>query len=164
MISQKMQDAINNQIQAELASAYLYLSMAAYCEKENMKGFGQWLRVQYQEETGHAMKLLDYLLERGGQPLLKAIDAPPAEFGSWLSMFEKVLSHEQHVTALIHSLYEVALAERDYASQIFLQWYISEQVEEEASASEIVERLKMLQDNSGALFYLDKELGKRKED
>ncbi len=161
MISNKMQDAINNQVQAELASAYLYLSMAAYCESKNMKGFGHWLRVQYQEETGHAMKMVDYLLERGGQPVLKAIDAPPAEFGSPLNVFEKVLAHEQHVTSLINSLYEVALAEKDYASQIFLQWYINEQVEEEASASEILEKLKMLGDKSSAIVYLDKELGKR---
>jgi len=161
MISKKMQDTINNQVQAELASAYLYLSMAAYCEGKNMKGFGHWLRVQYQEETGHAMKLMDYLLERGGQPELKAIDAPPAEFGSPLNVFEKVLSHEQHVTSLIHSLYEVALAEKDYASQIFLQWFINEQVEEEASASEILEKIKMLGDKSSAIIYLDKELGKR---
>ena len=162
MISKKMQDAINDQVQAELASAYLYLGMAAYCEEKNLKGFGNWLRVQYNEETGHAMKLLNYLLERGGKVALKAIEAPAAEYGSPLNVFEKVLAHEEHVTARIHALYEVAVAEKDYASQIFLQWFITEQVEEEASASEVIERLKMLPENSsGGLLYIDKELGKR---
>lgn len=161
MISNKMQDAVNNQIQAEFASANLYLAMSAYCESSNLKGFAHWLRVQYQEETTHALKLFDYLLERGGQVKVQSIDAQAAEFGSPLNIFEKVLAHEQHVTALINQLYELAVAEKDYAGQVFLQWFITEQVEEEASASSILETLKMLPDKSGALLYLDKELGKR---
>lgn len=161
MISKKMQDAFDNQIQAELASAYLYLAMAAYCEAKNLKGFAHWLKAQYKEETGHAMKIFEYVLERGGQVALKAIEAPPAEFGSPAEVFAKVLAHEQHVTARINSLYELAAAEKDFASHIFLQWFISEQVEEEASASEIIEKMKIAGDKGSALMWIDKELGKR---
>jgi ferritin len=161
MISKKMQAAINKQIQAEFASAYLYLSMAAYCETQNLKGFAHWLKVQNQEETGHGMKLYDFLLERGGVVELQAIEAQPSEFASPADVFSKVLVHEQQVTALINSLYEAALAEKDYASQIFLQWFISEQVEEESNATLILEKLKMIPEKSGAIFQFDKELGKR---
>ncbi|MCX7780009.1 MAG: ferritin [Negativicutes bacterium] len=161
MISTKMQDAINDQIQAELYSAYLYLAMSTYCESQNLRGFAHWLKLQHGEETEHAEKLMDYLLERGGKVVLKAIDAPPAEFGSPLDIFAQVLAHEQHVTERIHKLYELALAEKDYAAQIFLQWFITEQVEEEATAGAILERLRMIPEKSGALLYIDKELGKR---
>lgn len=162
MISQKLQDAINNQIQAELYSAYLYLSMSAYSESKNLAGFAHWLKLQYQEETGHALKLIDYLQERGGKVELKRIDAPPSEFGTPLEVFEQTLAHEEHVTSLINKLYEIAVEEKDYAAQIFLQWFITEQVEEEASASAVVERLKIIGDKSpGGILYLDKELGKR---
>jgi ferritin len=162
VIGDKMQAAINNQIKAEFASAYLYLAMAAYCESKNLPGFAHWLRRQYHEENGHALKLCDHLLERGGQVVLQAIDAPPADFGSPVDVFAKVLAHEQLVTASINHLYETALAEKDYASQVFLQWYISEQVEEEASASAVLEKLRMLPpDKAGPLLYIDKELGKR---
>jgi ferritin len=161
MLSKKMEDAFNDQINAEMASAYLYLAMAAHCEDNNLKGFGHWLRAQNNEEVGHAMKIFDYVLERGGKVALKAIEAPAAEFGSPAEVFAKVLAHEQHVTARITSLYELAVAEKDYASQIFLQWFISEQVEEEASASEIIERMKLAGDKGSALVWLDKELGKR---
>lgn len=161
MISAKMQDALNRQIQAEFQSAYLYLAMSAYCESKNLKGFAHWLKVQYQEETGHALKILNYLLERGGVVELKAIEAPSAEFGSPAEVFEKVLAHEQHVTSLINKLYETAVEEKDLATQVFLQWFITEQVEEEASASDVLERIKMIGDRSSAILYLDKELGKR---
>ncbi|EAX46367.1 Ferritin, Dps family protein [Thermosinus carboxydivorans Nor1] len=161
MISAKMQDALNRQIQAEFQSAYLYLAMSAYCESKNLKGFAHWLKVQYQEETGHALKILDYLLERGGTAELKAIEAPSVEFGSPAEIFEKVLAHEQHITSLIHNLYETAVAEKDLATQVFLQWFITEQVEEEASASDVLERIKMVGDRSSSILYLDKELGKR---
>ncbi len=161
MLSKNMQDAFNNQIQAEMASAYLYLSMAADCAGKNLKGFGHWLRAQYNEEVSHAMKMFDYVIERGGQVVLQAIEAPPAEFGSPADVFAKVLAHEQHVTARINSLYELAVAEKDYASQIFLQWFISEQVEEEGSAGEIIERMKLAGDKGSALVWIDKELGKR---
>lgn len=161
MINEKMQNAINEQIQAEFQSAYIYLAMSAYCESQNLPGFAHWLKKQYEEETGHANKLLSYLLERGGSVQLKTIDAPEADYGSPIEVFEKVLAHEQHVTALINKLYEVALAEKDYAAQIFLQWFIEEQVEEEASASEVLEKLKMIGERAGGILYLDKELKKR---
>lgn len=162
MISQKLQDAMNSQIQAELYSAYLYLSMSAYCESKNLGGFAHWMKMQYQEETSHAMKFMDYLQERGGTVALKAIEAPPTEFGTPLEVFEQTLAHEIHVTNLINKLYESALEEKDYAAQIFLQWFINEQVEEEASATAVLERLKIIGDKStGAILYLDKELRKR---
>lgn len=162
MISQKLQDAMNSQIQAELYSAYLYLSMSAYCESKNLGGFAHWMKLQYQEETSHAMKFIDYLQERGGTVVLKAIEAPPTEFGTPLEVFEQTLAHEIHVTNLINKLYEAALEEKDYAAQIFLQWFINEQVEEEASATSVLERLKIIGDKStGAILYLDKELRKR---
>lgn len=162
MITKTVQDALNKQIQKELYSAYLYLAMAADCEARNLKGFASWLKVQNQEETSHAMKMYDYLLERGGAVALQAIEAPPSEFGSPIKMFESVLEHERHVTASINELYEVAGKEKDYATQVFLHWFISEQVEEEASASEVLEKIRMLGDR--ALVYLDKEMGKRGRD
>ena len=162
MLGKKMQDLMNTQIQAEFYSAQLYLAMSAYSESENYKGFANWLKVQYEEETSHGMKFLHYIVERGGEVELKAIEAPPVKYGSMLKMFEEVLAHEKKVTALINNLYEVALKEKDYASQIFLQWFITEQVEEEANASEIVAQLKMIGDKSvGGLFQLDHALGHR---
>lgn len=161
MISAKLQDAINNQIQAELDSAYIYLAMSVYSEEKNLKGFAHWLKAQYQEETGHAFKFLNYLVERNGTVKLQAIAAPAAEFGTPVEVFEKVLAHEIHITALIHKLYELAIAEKDYAAQIFLQWFIAEQVEEEGNALNILERLKMVGSSNGSLLYIDKELGKR---
>lgn len=164
MLSEKMQKLMNNQIQAEFYSAQLYLAMSVYSESENFKGFAHWLKVQYQEETSHGMKFLEHIVERGGEVELKSIDAPPVKFGSMLKLFEEVLAHEKKVTAMINNLYETALKEKDYASQIFLQWFISEQVEEEANASEIVAQLKLIGDKSiGGLFQMDHALGHRKE-
>lgn len=161
MISNKLQDAINNQIQAEMDSAYIYLAMSVYSESKNLRGFAHWLKTQYTEEMSHAFKLLDYLTERGGTVTLKAIPAPAEEFGTPVEVFEKVLAHEVHVTSLITKLYELAIAEKDYAAQIFLQWFIEEQVEEEGNATAILERLKMIGTSNGSLLYIDKELGKR---
>jgi len=161
MISQKMQDAINGQIQKEFYSAYLYLSMASHCESRSLKGFANWLRVQYQEENFHATKLLNYLIERGGKVRLGAIDAPPFEFNFMKDLFEKVLEHEQYVTSLINKLYEVAVKDKDFAAQIFLQWFVNEQVEEEASVSEILDKLAIIGENAVDLLYLDKELATR---
>ena len=161
MISTKMQEAINNQIQAEMESAYIYLAMSVYSEGQNLRGFAHWLKSQYEEEMTHAFKLLNYLVERGGVVKLQAIPAPAVEYGSPIEVFEKVLAHEIHVTSLIHKLYELAVKEKDYASQIFLQWFIEEQVEEEGNASGILERLKMIGSSNGSLLYIDKELGKR---
>lgn len=164
MLNKKIQDLMNNQIQAEFNSAQLYLAMSVYSEAENLKGFAHWLKVQYKEETSHGMKIIHHLVERGGEVELKAIAAPPAKFGSMLKLFEEVLAHEQKVTALINNLYEVALKEKDYASQIFLQWFINEQVEEEANATEIVGKLQFVgEKNVNGVMYIDKELVKRSE-
>lgn len=161
MIGTKLQDAINNQIQAEMDSAYIYLAMSVYSEGKNLRGFAHWLKSQYNEEMEHAFKLLNYLVERGGTVQLQAIAAPATEFGSPVELFEKVLTHEIHITSLIHKLYELAAAEKDYAAQVFLQWFIEEQVEEEANAEAVLARLKMIGNSSGSLLYIDKELGKR---
>jgi ferritin len=161
MISQSMQSGLNSHIQAEKYSSYLYLAMSAYCEAKNFAGFGRWLRVQSTEENEHALKMLDHLLTRGGRAEFKAIEAPPVEYGSMLELFETVQKHERHVTDLIHKLYETARNEKDLATQVFLQWYVDEQVQEEASASEIVEKLRMVGDKGSGVLYLDKEYGKR---
>lgn len=161
MLSKTLQDAMNEQIKNELYSAYIYLSMSAYCEAENLPGFAHWMRLQAQEEVGHAMKFYDFIYDRGGRVALKAIDQPPIEFGSPLDVFEKTLEHEQKVTGMIHNLYALAVQEKDYPSQVFLQWFIDEQVEEEKNASQIVETLKMIGDQGPALIMLDRELAQR---
>ncbi len=164
MFSEKMQAAINDQVQKELYSAYLYLAMSAHFEAASLPGFARWTRLQYQEETAHAMKLFDFSLERGGQPVLHAIQAPPSKFGTPLEIFQEIYAHEQKVTASIHNLYEVALAEKDYAAQVMLHWFIDEQVEEEANASLIVDQLQMAEDHKGILVNMDHRVGKRGED
>jgi ferritin len=161
MITPKMQDALCAHVEQELYSAYLYLAMSAWCEAKTFKGFGRWLRVQHEEELDHARKVLDFVLARGGQPALGAIPAPPREFGSMLQVFEAVLDHEKKVTERILGLNATAAAERDATTQIFLQWFITEQVEEEAAATEIVEKLRMVSYRPGTALYLDKEYGKR---
>jgi len=161
MINHIMQDAINSQVQAEMYSANLYLSMSAYCDAKGLKGFANWLRVQYQEETFHALKLLDYLGTRGGNIRVLDITAPPYEFGTLQQVFEEVLKHEEHVTSLINNLYETSLAQKDFAAQIFFQWFVNEQVEEEANVSDVLGKLKVIGNNTEALLYLDKELSTR---
>ena len=162
MISKTMQDALNAQINAEQASIQLYLAMSAHCDGLSFKGFAKWLRVQAAEETVHAMKLIDFLLDRNGKLELKAIGAPPTDFGGVIQVFERTLAHEKGITSKINSLFELARSEKDFASEITLQWYVTEQVEEEANATEIVAKLKMVGDKSpGGLFYIDKALGKR---
>jgi ferritin len=161
MINRRMQDAINEQIKFEIYSANLYLSMSAYIEGKNLKGIAHWLRVQYEEETFHALKLYDYLKNREGQVIIQSIDAPPSEFGTPLETFEKVLEHEQHVTAGINKLYKIAIEENDFAAQIFLQWFVNEQMEEEASASEVIGKMKLIGDRGVDLLYLDTELSAR---
>jgi ferritin len=161
VISPKMLDALNAQINEELYSAYLYLAMANDCELKAYKGFARWLRIQHGEEQMHALKLVDHLLARAAQVSLKPVAAPPADFGAPLQVFEAVLAHERRVTERVHKLHELAVAERDVAAQVFMQWYVNEQVEEEAAASEIVDKLKMVGDRLSAALYLDKEYGKR---
>lgn len=161
MIKKKVADKINAQINAELYSAYLYYSMAAYFESLSLKGFSHWMYAQAIEETNHANIFASYLSERGGRVLLGAIDAPETEWKSPLACFEAVYKHEQHITDLINKLMALSTAEQDYATAQKLQWFISEQVEEEASADEVVQKLKLVDKTEGGLFMLDIELAKR---
>jgi ferritin len=161
MLSKALEDAINTQIKNELYSAYLYLSMSAHFEANNMPGSARWMRLQSQEEVSHAMKLFDYLNDRGSRVVLQGIDQPPSEFESTLDIFQKALEHEQKVTGMINRIYDTAVKENDYPTQIELQWFISEQVEEEKSAAEIVEQLKMVGEHGPSLIMLDRALGAR---
>jgi ferritin len=161
MIGQGMQDAINEQINKELFSSYLYLSMAAHFEAKSLPGFARWLRVQEGEEREHAMKLYDFVLESGGTVALKAIEAPKGSWGSTLEAFQEVAAHEAMITGSINALYETALREKDYAAQVMLQWFLTEQVEEEKNAAEIVASLKMIEARETAVLQLDHQLGKR---
>lgn len=161
MIGKAMQDAMNEQINKELFSSYLYLSMAAHLESRNLVGFAHWMRVQEAEEREHAMKFFDFIIETGGAVELKAIDAPKKVWGSNLELAEEVAEHEAKVTASINALYELALKEKDYPAQVMLQWFIKEQVEEEKNAAEIVANLKMIEAKDTAVLMLDKRLGKR---
>lgn len=161
MLAKTVQDALNEQIKHELYSAHLYLSMSAYFESTNLTGMAKWMRVQSGEEAGHANKFFDYVHDRGGRALMTAIDQPPTDFESPLDVFSKALEHERKVTGLINSLYALALKENDYASQAFLQWFITEQVEEEKNATLIVEMLKRIGPSGGGLIHLDRQLGKR---
>jgi ferritin len=161
MISKSLQDAINEQIRHEINSAYLYLGMSMYAHSINLPGIGSWLRVQWQEELNHALKLAGILTDRGGRVTLQAVEKPPSEFKSPLDVFQQVLAHEQKVTALINKLYEAALKENDYATQVELQWFIQEQVEEEKNAAGIVEQLKMVGDSGTPLIMLDRQLAAR---
>ena len=161
MISENMQDALNDQVAAEFYSSFIYLSMAAYLEDNDLPGMANWMRVQYQEEVSHDEKIFDHIIERDGRPEVKSWEAPPKEWKSALEVFEQAYKHEQKVTALINNLMDMALAEKDHASQIFLQWFVNEQVEEEASGKAIVQQLKMLGDSKSGLFQIDRELGRR---
>ncbi len=163
MISPTMQDAFNAQINAELYSAYLYLSMSAYFEALNLPGSAKWMRVQHGEEQGHAMKMFDFVLDRGGHVVLLPIARPPAEFASPAAAWQAVLEHEQKVTGLIHTLYEQAVAEHDYAAQTMLTWFITEQVEEEKNASLMLERFSAAGANAATLLILDSHFTKRGE-
>ncbi len=164
MLNKKVQGAINEQIKNELYSGYLYLSMSAYFEANNLPGFARWMRLQAEEEQEHALKFFDFVNDRGGRVMLQTIDQPPVEFESPRAIFEQTLEHEQKVTHLIHQLYELALEENDYPSQVMLQWFIDEQVEEEKNATEIVETLRMVGDKGQALVMLDRQLGRRGAD
>ena len=163
-LNQAMQDALNEQIKHEFYSAYAYLSMAAYCESLNLVGFARWLQVQAEEEVEHAMKFYNFINDRGGRVRLQALDQPPVDFASPLAVFEQAHQHERQVSELINRLYALAAREQDYASQAFLQWFLTEQVEEEKITSHVVEMLKLAGDSRHALLMLDKELGEREED
>lgn len=161
MFSKEMQNALNEQINHEYYSSFLYLSMAAYFESVSWPGFAGWMQVQSEEEASHAKKFVAYVQERGGRVLLAELKAPPTEFKSIMDIFEQVYTHEKHVTALIHKLYALAIKDNDYAAQTFLHWFINEQVEEEANTALIVEQLKRVGESTGALFALDHQLSKR---
>lgn len=161
MISEKIQEAFNEQINAELYSSYLYLSMSAYFESKGLPGFANWMRCQAQEEVVHAMKFYNFICERGGIVKLKAIDAVPIEWESPLAVFEAGYAHEQKVTGLINSLVDLAIEEKDHASNNFLQWFVAEQVEEEASADQVIQKIKLAGERGGGLFMVDRELAQR---
>jgi ferritin len=161
MISKKIEKALNEQENAELFSAYLYLSMEAYFKSLNLNGFANWMRVQTQEEIAHAMKIYEFINERGGRITLKAIDGPETKWGSPLAVFKAVYEHERKVTGLINNLVDLAIKEKDHATNTFLQWFVNEQVEEESSADEMVQQLKMMEKAPGGMFMLDRELGQR---
>ncbi|MHC4568716.1 MAG: ferritin [Planctomycetota bacterium] len=156
-----MEDALNEQVNAELFSAYFYLSMESFFKSKNLNGFANWMRVQTQEEMSHAMKIYGFIDERGGRISLKAIDGPQTEWDSPLAVFEAVYEHEQKVTGLINDLVDLAIKEKDHATNSFLQWFVSEQVEEEASADQAVQQLKMIENAPGGIFLFDRELGQR---
>ena len=161
MLNTKIQEAFNKQINAELYSSYLYLSMSAYFESISLKGFANWMRVQAQEELLHAMKFFTFVNERGGMVALTSIDGPPVKWESPLHAFEEVARHEAKVTGLINDLVDLAITEKDHVANAFLQWFVTEQVEEEASADEVVQQLKLAGKEGGGLFMIDREMAAR---
>jgi ferritin len=161
MLSDKMQEALNRQTNWELYSAYLYLSMAAYFHFVNLKGFANWMRVQTQEELVHVMKFYDHINDRGGRVSLGPVAGPPTEWASPLAAFEDAYKHEQKVTGLINDLVNLALEERDHPTNAFLQWFVTEQVEEETSVNDVVQQLRLVDDTPEGLFMFDRQLAQR---
>lgn len=158
MLSGSLQAALNSQITKELYASNLYLAMAGHFAESNLMGMAHWMRTQSEEERGHALRFFDFVLDRGGTPEIGGVDQPPAEFGAPVEVFQQALEHEKKVTASINSIYSEAVKENDYAVQVFLQWFINEQVEEEATATAMVERLRMAGSNEAALLMLDSEM------
>jgi len=161
MLNEKMQDAINEQINAEMYSAYLYLSMSAYFESEGLSGFAKWMRVQYDEEVFHAMKFFDYISERGGRVHLKAIEMPKHEWNSVIDVFTETLNHERHVSSLINNLVDLSIELKDHATNQMLQWFVEEQVEEESTAETILDELKLIGEAKSGLFMMNREMSQR---
>jgi ferritin len=161
MIKKEVLDALNEQINAESYSAYMYLSMAAYFENMGLSGFANWMRVQYQEESAHALKFFNYVTERGGKVVLKTIKQVPVEFDGIIDVYEKTLAHENHVSELINNLVNVAVKASDHASQSFLKWFVDEQVEEEANVEKILAMLKLINGQGNGIFMMDRELAQR---
>ena len=161
MLTDKMQKALNKQVNAELYSAYLYLDLSAFFESRNLKGFAHWMRMQYQEETMHGMKFFDYIHERDGDVTLDKIDKPAEKVDSPLAAFELTLAHERKVSGLINNLVALGVKENDFATQNFLQWFVSEQVEEEAAANDVLQQIKLVGDNPAGLFMLDRDMAAR---
>ena len=163
-LSNKLEKALNDQINLELCSAYAYLGMAAYFESTPFTGFGKWMEVQSKEEQGHAQRFFKYIVERGGKVTLGAITEPKCDYGSPLEAFKASLGHEQRVSASICALYELATAEKEYATLSFLKWFLDEQVEEERNVGDILSKLELVADNRGALYQIDKQAGRRAEE
>jgi ferritin len=161
MLSDRLQDAINRQINNELFSAHLYLSMSAYFESLDLNGFAHWMKLQFEEETAHALKLFDYVNDRDGRVLLHAIEQPPIEFESPHSVMRSALEHERLVTSMINDLYALAVSERDYPSHVLLEWFVAEQVEEEKVLTELVDHMDLIGDDGTGLLILDGRLGDR---
>ena len=161
MLNHRMIDALNEQVNREMYSAYLYMAMSTRSAEMGLKGFANWFMVQYHEEMFHAMKIHEYVARQGGSVVLKAIGEPPARFDSPLDMFTRTLEHERYITGCINDLMELAIAEKDHASRIFLQWYVTEQVEEEENDNDIIAQLKLIGDNPQGLMMLDRELAGR---
>jgi ferritin len=160
-MKEAMVNALNAQVNAEFYSSYFYLGMESYFQSLSLNGFAAWMRAQVQEEMFHGMKMYDYIHERGGKAVLEAIERPEQTWASPLACFEQVLAHEQKVTALINNLMDVAIENRDHAGKFFLDWFVGEQVEEESTVGAVVDKLRLIGDNSSALFLLDAELAKR---
>jgi len=161
MLKKKMLKALNKQINAEMYSSYLYLSMESYFQSVSLSGFASWMRGQVQEELFHGMKFYDFVNERGGRVTLDSINKPDSDWETPLAAFEHILKHEQMVTSMINDLMDLAIAEQDHATKIFLQWFVSEQVEEEATVGEVVDKLRLIKNESSGLFFLDAEMSKR---
>ena len=161
MISDKMASAISTQINRELYSAYLYLGMSAWFSDNDLAGFANWMRIQFDEEQFHAMKMYDYLVAQGAHVALGPIEAPPNDYASAIDVFEKTLAHERTVTGLVNKLVDLAQEQKDHATNIFLQWFITEQIEEEANATEILRQLKLVGKEGHGLLMLDREMAQR---
>ncbi|HEY7480704.1 MAG TPA: ferritin [Gemmatimonadales bacterium] len=162
MMSKTMQDAMNEQMKHEFYSSYLYLSMSAFCDRSNLPGLARWMRAQAQEETKHAMKIFDHVLDRAGKVELQQLGRPPADFASPKDVFEQAHKHEQQVTASINKVYGLAVDERDFASTAFLDWFVREQVEEEKTSGLLAEQFRMVGEDRPGLLMLDRELGQRR--
>jgi len=163
-MNKKLLNEMNVQINKEMYSGYLYLAMAAHFEEENLSGFAHWMTIQAEEELEHAMKIFKFLPEVGGKVILDAIEKPDSDFGSPQKVFEQVLEHEQFVTSRIHLLYKLAVETNEYPTQMFLQWFVNEQVEEEKNATEILENLKLAGESGNALLMMDRALAQRRAD
>ena len=161
MLSPDLESAMNTQIAAELYSSHLYLAMSAYCESEGLPGFATWFRMQSEEERDHALRFVRHVVDRGGRVMLTGMEAPAMDYGSPQGAFEQALAHEMNVSMMIDGLYGMAVQHGDYASQVFLQWFVTEQVEEERTVTEIVQTLKNLGNDPASLLILDRELGSR---
>lgn len=161
MLKDNVQEALNKQINAELYSAYIYLSMAAYFESEALPGFAKWMEAQAAEEVAHAMRFYRYIYNRGGRVFMRPIEGPRGEWDGVVDVFQNTLDHERYVSSLIHDLVDLARTEKDHPTENMLQWFVEEQVEEEATAEELLDQLKMIEGDKSALFMMDRELGAR---